>query len=75
VKVFVTCKFFSHPLIFDPMSLPAYIEKHGIDHCAKQWKVSPRTVRYWKERTTRPTRKKVKKVMETSGLTIADIYG
>ncbi len=58
-----------------PMSLPAYIEKHGIDYCARQWKVAPRTVRYWKDKTTRPTRKKVKRVMETSGLTIADIYG
>ena len=56
------------------MTLSQYIEKHGAVRCAAIWKVSVRTVHYWKQGKTKPQRGKLKRVMKSSGLTIADIY-
>lgn len=57
------------------MSLPAYIEKHGVDECARKWRVSKRTVHYWKEGTIRPQKRKLPILIKTTGLTRAEIYG
>lgn len=56
------------------MTLAKYIAKHGASRCAAAWRVSPRTVHYWKEGKTRPQRKVALRVMKVSGLTLMDIY-
>jgi hypothetical protein len=56
------------------MTLSKYIETHGAALCARKWKVSLRTVHYWKNGHCKPTRAVIKRVMKSSGLTYEDIY-
>ena len=56
------------------MTLAKYIAKHGASRCAAAWKVSPRTVHYWKEGRTKPQRKIALRVMKASGMSLLDIY-
>jgi hypothetical protein len=57
------------------MTLSEYIKSHGRQVCAKQFRVSLRTIDYWARGDFKPRRvSQLPLVMKRSGLSIEDVY-